>query len=187
MSIPGRPVVILPGKRPPPERLDPPDVAEIVRVLNGEPPKVCPACGTAFPEPEKPPVQLHNDDIMGFEGAELIVNSWVWRVHTSRTSGMDMLKVTYYGKNLTDKPVIEYVTVAHEGYAGEKARRTLQTMAHSAGVSIAGIDDLHDLADAMNAARGPREVIYKQDGQFFRVLGRTWAPKVQQDQLELVQ
>ena len=55
MSIPGRPVVILPGKRPPPPV--PPDVEEIVRVLNGEPPKVCPACGRSW-RPDAPCVCL---------------------------------------------------------------------------------------------------------------------------------
>ena len=57
MSIPGRPVVILPGKRPPPERLDPPDVAEIVRVIDGELSKVCLVCGCSW-RPDAPCVCL---------------------------------------------------------------------------------------------------------------------------------
>jgi hypothetical protein len=65
MSIPGRPVVILPGKRPPPERLDPPDVAEIVRVLNGEPPKVCPACGRSW-RPDAPCVCLELEPVVSW-------------------------------------------------------------------------------------------------------------------------
>ena len=60
MSIPGHPVVILPGNRPPPPV--PPDVAEIVRVLNGEPPKVCPACGRPW-RPDAPCVCLEPEPV----------------------------------------------------------------------------------------------------------------------------
>ena len=60
MSLPARPVVILPGKRPPPPV--PPDVEEIVRVLNGEPPKVCPACGRSW-RPDAPCVCLEPEPV----------------------------------------------------------------------------------------------------------------------------
>ena len=63
MSIPGRPVVILPGKRPPPPA--PPDVAEIVRVLNGAPPKVCPACGLSW-RPDAPCVCLEPEPVVSW-------------------------------------------------------------------------------------------------------------------------
>ena len=63
MSIPGRPVVVLPGKRPPPPV--PPDVEEIVRVLNGEPPKVCPACGRSWC-PDAPCVCLEPEPVVSW-------------------------------------------------------------------------------------------------------------------------
>ena len=145
----------------------------------------CIECGQAFPEPEAKPMKLHQDDIMGLQGSEMIVTSWHWRVHESRTSGKEMLLVTYYGK-LSDRPVNEYITVMHEGYAGEKARRTLQVMAYNAGAELMPDFGLQDMADAMNEAAHPDEVIYKLDGKFHRVLGRNWSPKVTQNQLELV-
>ncbi len=63
MSIPGCPVVILPGKRPPSPV--PPDVEEIVRVLNGSPPKVCPACGRSW-RPDAPCVCLEPEPVVGW-------------------------------------------------------------------------------------------------------------------------
>ena len=60
MSIPDRPVVTHPGKRPPPPV--PPDVEEIVRVLNGAPPKVCPACGRPW-RPDAPCVCLEPEPV----------------------------------------------------------------------------------------------------------------------------
>jgi len=63
VSIPGRPVVILPGKRPPP--FAPPDVEDIVRVLNGEPPKVCPACGRSW-RPDAPCVCLEPEPVVSW-------------------------------------------------------------------------------------------------------------------------
>jgi DNA repair protein RadD len=148
--------------------------------------KNCSNCGEAFPEPEPPPPKLHNDDIMGLEGSEMDVKEWVWRIHESRTSGKEMLTVTYYGKNLSDKPVTEYITILHEGYAGEKARRTLIGMAFQAGVQINPAGDLQDIVQQMNNAAPPDELIYRLDGKFYRVLGRNWSPKVTQNQLELV-
>jgi len=70
VSIPGRPVVILPGKRPPPPA--PPDVEEIVRVLNGAAPRVCPACGRPW-RSEAPCVCLEPEPIVS-----LWARLWRW-------------------------------------------------------------------------------------------------------------
>jgi hypothetical protein len=70
VSIPGRPVVILPGKRPPPPV--PPDVEEIVRVLNGAAPKVCPACGRPW-RAEAPCVCLEPEPVVS-----LWARLWRW-------------------------------------------------------------------------------------------------------------
>jgi pyruvate/2-oxoglutarate dehydrogenase complex dihydrolipoamide acyltransferase (E2) component len=47
------------------------------------------------------------------------------RVSETARSGKDMLTVTYYGC-LSDKPVTEYLTVLHEGYAGRAAFTSLK-------------------------------------------------------------
>jgi len=76
--------------------------------------KVCPTCDTPFPEPEKPKLELHHDDIMGVDVQEMTVTEWRWRKHTSRASGKEMLAVSYYGA-LSDPLVEEYFPVTHGG------------------------------------------------------------------------
>ena len=135
--------------------------------------KVCPACGTPFPLPAPKPLALHNDDIMGIEPQELAVTSWRWRKDKSATSGKDMLTVTYYG-GLSDPYVKEYLTVAHEGYAGDKAVATLGIIASNAGAQLRQGITLDGTASLMNAAKPPKVLRFKMDGKYHRVLGREW-------------
>lgn len=133
----------------------------------------CPACGALFPPPEEKKLTLHNDDIMGNEKQELEVSSWNWSKHTSRTTGKEMLKVTYYG-DLSDKPISEYLTVAHDGWAGQKAMRILIEIASSSGAVISFVRELDDLCAVMNEAKKPDIVTYRKAGKFFDVLERRW-------------
>ena len=133
---------------------------------------VCPACGAPFPPPEDKGFKLRNDDIMGMDGETLEVSEWNWREHTSRTSGKDMLAVTYYG-SMADTPVTEYLAVTHEGYAGEKALSLLTHMAQRSGATLA--NTLQDTAEALNSAIPPAIVEYRKDGKFFKVTKRDWA------------
>lgn len=141
---------------------------------------VCPACGHAFPEPEKEKLELRNDDIMGLEGKDLDVTSWNWRVHTSRASGKMMLACTYYG-DLSDKPITEYLPVLHDGYAGQRAMQQLFTMANSSGANLAeaanleGEQGLDYLAVQMSNSTPPKSIEYRMDGKFYRIINRSWA------------
>lgn len=135
--------------------------------------KECPACGMSFPEPEKAVLKLHNDDIMGVSGTEMVVTEWLWRKHTSKTSGKDMLCVSYYGE-LTDPSVTEYLPVTHEGYAGQKAITQLVKIAQSAGATFDGVSLLEDWAQRLNDAHPPIVISYKRDGKYHRVLRREW-------------
>lgn len=138
--------------------------------------RTCPACGFEFPAPPEKKFALRNDDIMGSEGSDLIVSEWEWKRHTSASSGREMLRVRYYG-GLADPPVDEYVCIMHEGYAGEKARRTLARIASDAGLSPGWSleNDLDEIARALNAATPPSVVTYEREGKFFKVKGRTWS------------
>lgn len=137
--------------------------------------RVCPACGNAFPEPQRPALKLSNLDIMGVHGIDLDVSSWTWRKHISRASGKEMLSVTYYG-GLSDSPVTEYLAVTHDGYAGEKSRRLLAELAHQAGVIIDySVADLHQMAQQLTAGRPPSAIEYKKEGKFFTVIKRHYA------------
>jgi DNA repair protein RadD len=147
--------------------------------------KICPNCKHPFPAPPERKFTLHNDDIMGVKSnGEMDVTSWTWRKQISRTSGKSMLSVTYYG-GLSDKPVIEYLTVGYMGFAGEKAMRTLYNLAQASGASLTGAESMSQdegltfLADQMNRARPPASITFKLDGKFYQILTRSWSRATQ--------
>jgi DNA repair protein RadD len=136
----------------------------------------CSCCGAPFPSAETKKIQLHNLDIMGIEGQDLNVTSWTWRKHISRTSGKEMLSATYYG-GYSDPPVTEYFPVRHDGYAGQKATQEILTIARSAGVPIDSFvyrEVLEEIALVLNDGDPPKELEYRKDGKFYRVLKRKW-------------
>ena len=136
--------------------------------------KECVACGEPFPPPPPLKNRLHDDDIMGLDTTEMTVTDWQWRRHISRASGKEMLMVTYYGA-LSDKPVNEYLTVMHDGYAGQKARISLIRIAGSAGVPGITLENtLDDVAFDLNESRPPALISYRRDGKFNRILRREW-------------
>lgn len=135
--------------------------------------RVCPACGAQFPEPEEKKLALRNDDIMGESGRELECTGWNWSKHTSRASGKEMLKVTYYG-TLSDEPIKEYVCILHDGYAGQKALRLLGELANKANAIPPAQNALDDICAAMNDATPPAIVEYRKSGKFYEVMKREW-------------
>jgi DNA repair protein RadD len=136
--------------------------------------RVCPACGEAFPEPERPALKLSNLDIMGLEGIDMEVTAWTWRKHISRASGREMLSLTYYG-GLSDLPVTEYLAVTHDGYAGEKSRRLLADIAHQSGITLDySLSDLHDMAQELTEGLPPVRIEFKREGKFFSIVRRMW-------------
>ena len=135
--------------------------------------KECPACGEPFPEPEKKVLKLHNDDIMGLEAQEMALTVWNWRKHTSRSSGKDMLAVSYYG-GLSDPSVVEYFPITHEGYAGQKALNAVAQIAERAGAGFAGADTLEEWANRLNGGDCPSMIEYRRDGKYYRVIRRKW-------------
>ena len=130
----------------------------------------CPACGAPFPPPAKPKLELRDVDIMGFKPTELVVTSWRWRQHVSRTSGKLMIAVDYYGA-LSDPVVTDYYPLSHEGYAGTAAAQRLAVIANHAGaVDAMQHDDMGAICAAMQRGRKPSHVHYKKDGKFYRIL-----------------
>ena len=135
--------------------------------------KECPACGEPFPVQEPVQLKLRNDDIMGLDGQDMTLTGWNWRRHVSRTSGKEMLAVSYYG-GLSDPSVVEYMPVTHEGYAGQKAVAIVVNIARISGVRFGAGDTLDNWADALNQGRFPVAIKYKRDGKYYRVLKRKW-------------
>jgi len=116
---------------------------------------------------------LHNEDIMGMSSIEMNVRDWKWSIHTSRGTGRQMILVTYYGA-FSDPPVKEYLTVEYAGYPGEKARRTVSTMAQRAGVGLQPNMTMLDLTKVMNKADCPHVIKYCKSGKFYQVSERLW-------------
>jgi DNA repair protein RadD len=137
--------------------------------------RICPSCNYEFPI--KPPkLKLRDDDIMGLDGQKMNVTEWKWRKHLSRTSGKEMLAVSYYG-DLSDPAVVEYFPVTHDGYAGEKALRTIFDMSRSAGINVVDLPthtDLDEVSNILNTGASPHTIEYKKDGGFFKVTKRSW-------------
>lgn len=136
---------------------------------------VCPSCGYEFPIAEAT-FKLSNADIMGRDNAlEMEVSQWHWSVHTSSTSGKELLKVQYYGKNLSDPVVAEFLCIGYEGYPGKKAWRVLTEMAVASGADT-GATGLSEIVGVMQAAPQPTMIKYQKDGKYYRVTDRSWEP-----------
>jgi DNA repair protein RadD len=165
--------------RPPPKKGDkqgeaPVKVCDHCQEICALSVRVCPACGEAFPEPERPALRLHNLDIMGQDGTDLEVSAWTWRKQISRASGKEMLTCTIYG-SLSDAPVTSYYAICHDGFAGERARKNLADIAHKAGVILDYASaDLHDIAKQMTEGTPPKIIEYKREGRFYTVLSHQW-------------
>lgn len=136
--------------------------------------RVCPACGHEFPPPKEKEFRLHTDDIMGISGTDMEVSAWTWRAQVSRKSGNEMLMVSYYG-GLSDPPISEYILINHDGYAGNKAAKTLAEIARSAGVDwLEALGTCAAIAGVMQTGKPPKLIEYKRDGKYHRIIRREW-------------
>jgi DNA repair protein RadD len=138
--------------------------------------RTCPACGFGFPPPEPKRLELRHDDIMGREGIEMDVREWRWLEHTSRSSGMPMLRLSYLGHALSDPIVDEYLPIHNGGYAEQRAMMSLAALAGKSKAQVNSIGAATDaeIVAAMNAATPPSRIKFMRDGKFFRVTERTW-------------
>lgn len=138
---------------------------------------VCPECGFEFPKADdKVALELHDDCIMGSDTTlKMDVKSWQWDEYTSR-AGNIMLRTTYYGPALSDKPITEYHCVTHGGYAGRKALGVVNTIAHGAGChsDMTEAESLEDAACVFNGALPPASIDYEKNGRFFNVIRRNY-------------
>lgn len=147
-----------------------PECSEIVLVTAQQ----CPSCQYQFTDgKEKKILSLHDDDIMGLDPIDMDVTLWAWRVHTSRTSGKKMLKLTYYGA-LSDPPVVEYFPVLHDGYAGNTARASVAEIALRAGVDYKLLIDIDISVKTLQSGKPPKSIKYRRDGKFFKIMRRKW-------------
>jgi len=137
--------------------------------------KACEACGYVFPVEEKK-YELHDVDIMGSGTDEMEVTSWSWATKTSHRTGIEMLVVTYYGA-LSEPPVREYLTVLHDGYAGQRARVKLFELTNGDVKAKKGIQERSSLADIaahMESLPPPVSISYQKNGKFFDIKERVF-------------
>ena len=117
---------------------------------------------------------------MGMEPKTMLVARWQWKVHTSKTSGKEMLAVSYYSARLLDDPVTEYFAVTHEGYAGDKANRQIKAITENANgnavVAPSRIEpqDMLAFVSSISRMQPPAEIQYQREGKYHRVTKRTW-------------
>src|SRR5690625_6519895 len=137
------------GGGPPPAK-ECPECAELVHTSV----MVCPECGHQWESAERR-YTLASDDIMGREPLRMELSGWSWKVHTGRRSGSRMLLVTYYGADLSSRPVREYITLGYGGWAGQKAART---MAGSVNHSLSGPSMLRKMVGGDGGPDLDREV-----------------------------
>jgi DNA repair protein RadD len=141
--------------------------------------KVCPNCGHEFPPTAEKKLVLRQDDIMGIAGITLNVTGWQWRKYISKASGNAMLKVTYYGC-LSDPVVTEYLPILNQGYAGIKAIQLLHDIGSYSNASLSNVivdnseNVLIELAKNMHESTPPKQIEYKRDGKFYKVVKRLW-------------
>ena len=140
--------------------------------------KTCPNCGYEYPEKEReekdPNWALGDEDIMGAGRKQRKLRGWMWRRHISKASGKEMVKVSYYGENLSDQAVTEYLPVLHDGYARDKAWSLLTQIAERSGAYLGAIHDLDDLCVEMNGSKPPQRIEFVKSGKFFEVKRRIW-------------
>jgi len=104
------------------------------------------------------------------------VASWDWCEYTSR-AGNDMLKATYFGPSLSDKPISEYFCVLHSGYAGQRAVGEIQNIARASGchAELVAANGLHQASVAFNSSNPPSEIDYEKNGRYFNIIRRNYA------------
>ena len=136
--------------------------------------KTCHACGYEFPPPPtivKAPSKL--DIMWGNDDSRMRITSWQFRPHVSRTSGKDMIRVTYCGL-LSDKPIHEYYAVFNEGVGGEVAAKKLASLCRKAGIDM-DAEDWRAWCDyATKHSRPPDAIEYHIDGDFAKITKRIW-------------
>ena len=137
----------------------------------------CPDCGYIWEEKPKE-FNLSNADIMGIEPQEAEITEWKWLKHTSKKSGNEMVRVTYYS-GLVGPSITEYFAVTHEGYAGARARAALMSVVQDAGLEpdLVSLDDMSDLAKYLNTGAHPCAIKYTKNGKFYDIHYRHFASR----------
>jgi len=136
--------------------------------------RTCPACGTAFPPPQKKELFLHDDCIMGIENSHALITGWSWQVHmTNKQLECLLIKYSVQGRKT---PIVEYLLVLHPGWIGQNANKTLKLMADKLGVKdeLQKLNEISQVARLMNTTKSPAAIEYKKEGKYPTIVQRLW-------------
>ena len=144
--------------------------------------RVCPCCGHVFPinEPEesKDFVLNETEDIMG-SPVRMDIRDWKWRVVPSKKTGIPMIRVDFYSKNLMEPRVPLFLCLLHSGYAEEKARMRLRKLVEI-DIEPANEGDLQKIVNAINnpgmggSYPPPFWIEYRRTGRYKNVTRWGW-------------
>lgn len=129
--------------------------------------KVCPVCGYVYPERERK-FQLDTENDIGGEKLTITkqVKLWRWEESTSK-AGNPMMVIRYYGKNLTEDPIVEYLLLNGNSWAVARAQGRLLTLARLAGCNRPE----HYNADWINMyGKKPSAIRVRKNGKYYEVL-----------------
>ena len=136
--------------------------------------RVCPACGTAFPPPQKKELFLHDDCIMGIENSHALITGWSWQVHmTNKQIECLLIKYNLQGRKT---PIVEYLLVLHPGWVGQQANKTLKIIAEKLGVKeeLQKLNEVSQVARLMSSTKSPAAIEYKKEGKYPLIIQRLW-------------
>ena len=75
---------------------------------------------------------------------------------------------------MNDRPLTEYVTVLHDGYAGYKAMERLKSISGKVGVDYMVQPRLDAWCDELGRSSAPTEIAFTKNGKFFDIVDRIW-------------
>lgn len=135
----------------------------------------CPVCGYEFPQLSKSErLKLHHDCVLGYETLDFNCSSWHWSVHTKKSTGIEMLKVSYFQESILDESISEYLTVLHDGWVGKKAVNLLKIIGEKSDTDIVTPKNLYELAEKLNIGIPPSRIEYKMKGEYPNIVSRHW-------------
>ena len=140
--------------------------------------KVCPICGYEFPKKDND-WELSNTSVTELESeTKLIeVRGWNWFCNYSK-AGNRQIVIAYRPKNLTAKPIMEYLQITRNDWKGTVDRDRLFNILNHFDVKYESkqVVDTH-LCDVMNNAKSPYMIGYYMEKKYPKVIYRNWSDK----------
>ena len=155
----------------------------------------CPECDNEFPPPKPKRLELRHDDIMGRVGESknhtMKINYWIWSVKNTYKDKIPMMVCEYY-YDLAQKPIKEFFTICHDGWAKSDAIRRLSKIINAVNrddfclerpdisvliqqlVGDDRLNNMHALCARLNDVPPPTKIHYSLSGIYKKIISREW-------------